>query len=87
MLPKVAWNHGVDLYADRTNRLVVTLELIATQLLTDRMQGTCVNNLNSTNLYETWEIGYNHYHARMGFSLHNTYELITKQVKWHGINV
>jgi transcriptional regulator of met regulon len=86
MLPKVAWNQGVDVYADRTNRLIVTLKLIAIQLLTDQRQGTSVNNLNSTDLYETWKICYNHCHARMGLSLPNTYQLFTTKVKRHGMN-
>jgi hypothetical protein len=62
------------------------MELMATQILTGNMQGTCVNNFTTTDLYDTWKIGYNHYHNRMGMELPNTHELITTRVRQAGMN-
>ena len=83
---EVAWNQGVDVYAQDAERFTATLELMAAQLLSGKMQGTCVNNVTTTDLYDTWEIGYNHYHNRMGMNLPNTYKLITTQVRQRGMN-
>lgn len=83
---EVAWNQGVDVYTPHTERLVAALELMAAQMLTDRMQGTCVNNVTTQDLYDTWEVGYHHYHNRKGLSLPNTQKLITTQVRRNGIN-
>jgi len=83
---EIAWNQGVDVYAEHSDRLVAALELMATQLLTDNMQGTCAKNFATSGLYDTWEIGYNHYHNRMGLSLPNTEKLITTQVRRRGMS-
>lgn len=83
---EVAWNQGVDVYSKHSERFVAALELLATQILTDDMQGTCINNFPTSDLYDTWEIGYNHYHNRMGLSLPNTEKLITTEVRRRGMN-
>ncbi|HBY06814.1 MAG TPA: hypothetical protein DEH22_03160 [Chloroflexi bacterium] len=83
---EVAWNQGVDVYSEHTDRFVAAMELMAAQLLTGDMQGTCANNVTTTDLYDTWEIGYNHYHNRMGLSLPNTEKLITTQVRQRGMS-
>ena len=83
---EVAWNQGVDVYAKHTDRFVAAMELMATQILTGDMQGTCVNNFTTSDLYDTWEVGYNHYHNRMGIELPNTHKLITTRVRQAGMN-
>lgn len=83
---EVAWNQGVDIYAKHSDRFVATMELMSAQILTGDMQGTCVNSFTTTDLYDTWEIGYNHYHNRMGMQLPNTHELITTRVRQAGMN-
>jgi hypothetical protein len=83
---EVAWNQGVDVYAENSDRFVAALELLAAQMLTGDMQGTCVNTFATTDLYDTWEIGYNHYHNRMGLRLPNTEKLITTEVRRRGMN-
>ncbi len=83
---EVAWNQGVDVYAEHSDRFVATMELMATQILTGDMQGTCVNKFTTSDLYDTWEVGYNHYHNRMGIELPNTYKLITTRVRTAGMN-
>ena len=40
---EVTWHQGVDLYTAETERYTAALELMATQLLTGDMQGTCVD--------------------------------------------
>ena len=83
---EVAWNQGVDVYTENSDRFVAALELMATQVLTHDMQGTCANSMTTYDLYDTWEVGYNHYHNRMGLSLPKTHELIITQVRRLGMN-
>ena len=79
---EVAWHQGVDLYKGETERYTAALELLATQLLTGDMQGICANNTAQSNdLYDTWEIGFNHYHNRMGIDLPQTDQLIRNQIR------
>jgi hypothetical protein len=78
---EVAWHQGVDLYTEETERYMATLELLATQLLTGDMQGTCADNTSTEDLYDTWEIAYNHYHNRMGLDLPQTGTLIQTQIR------
>ena len=83
---EVAWNQGVDVYAQHSDRFVAAMELLATQILSGDMQGTCVNKFTTSDLYDTWEVGYNHYHNRMNIELPNTYKLITTRVRTAGMN-
>jgi hypothetical protein len=79
---EAAWHQGIDLYTGETERYAAVLELLATQLLTGDMQGTCANNTAQSNdLYDTWEVGYNHYHNRMGIALPQTDQLIRTQIR------
>jgi hypothetical protein len=57
------------------------MELLATQLLTGSMQGVCGNDISTTDRYDTWEVGYNHYHNRAGVALPNTRKLIMEQIR------
>jgi len=81
---EVAWNQGVDVYTENTKRYTATMELIATQILTGLMQGTCVNNKTTVEYIDTWEIGYNHYHNRKGIVLPNTEKLIKDKIRSQG---
>jgi len=78
---EVAWNQGVDVYTENTKRYTSTMELIATQILTGEMQGTCANNKTSVEYLATWEIGYNHYHNRKGIAMPNTEKLIKDKIR------
>ena len=69
---EIAWHQGVDVYAREEKRYVAALELLALQLNSGNMQGTCTNNVTNGDRYNTFEIGYNHYHNRMGLSLPET---------------
>ncbi|MBT5803472.1 MAG: hypothetical protein HOI20_17935 [Gemmatimonadetes bacterium] len=78
---EVAWHQGVDLYTGESERYTATLELMATQLLTGDMQGTCADNTASKSLFDTWEVAYNHYHNRMGIDLPQTRALIETKIR------
>jgi hypothetical protein len=78
---EVAWHQGVDVYTENRERYTAAMELLATQLLTGSMQGTCGNDTSTPDRYDTWEVGYNHYHNRCGVALPNTRKLIVEQVR------
>ena len=78
---EVAWNQGTDLYATHQARYVAAIELLALQLSSGSMQGTCSDNVATTDLWDTFEVGYNHYHNRKGIDLPNTLKLLTTRVR------
>jgi len=81
---EVAWNQGVDVYGPYTERFTTAMELLAGQLPSGDMQG--VNNVKTVtrSLFDAWEIGYNHYHNRLGIDLPNTEKLILTRVRASG---
>lgn len=83
---EVAWNQGVDVYGQNQERYIAVLELMAKQLLTGSMQNACsVSDIAaSDDLYDTWEVGFNHYHNRMGLELPQTEEIITTKIRSQG---
>jgi len=83
---EVAWHQGVDVYAENTARFTSAMELLATQLQSGDMQGTCLNPTASTDFYNTWEIGYNHYHNRKGIELPATWQLISQKTRARGLS-
>ncbi len=78
---EVAWHQGVDVYSENQQRFTAAMELLATQLLTGSMQGVCCNDIPTADRYNTWEVGYNHYHNRAGVALPNTRKLILEQIR------
>lgn len=78
---EVAYNQGIDLYTAEQPRFVAALELMATQLLTGEMQGTCANDVATADRFDTWEVAYHHYHERKGVSLPQTAALIQQQIR------
>jgi hypothetical protein len=80
---ETAWHQGVDVYTPHQSRMVAAMELQARSFLTDSMLGLCsqYSGAPSTNRYDTWEIGYNHYHNRQGVPLPNTLTLIMTQIR------
>lgn len=78
---EVAWHQGVDVYTENQERYTSAMELMAGQLLTGSMQGMCGDNTASPDRYNTWEVGYNHYHNRVGIMLPNTRKLIVEQIR------
>jgi hypothetical protein len=78
---EVAWHQGVDVYTENQERYTAAMELLARQLLTGSMQGLCTDNTSTPDRYDTWEVGYNHYHNRAGIALPNTRKLIMEQIR------
>lgn len=78
---EIAWHQGVDLYEEVRPRLTASMELLAGQLLAGSMGGVCANDAPSKDRYDSWEIGFNHYHERRGIALPNTARLIETQIR------
>ncbi len=77
---EVAWNQGVDIYSKNQTRYVAALELLASQLLSNEVD-TCKNKLATKSRFNTWEIGYNHYHNRADIALPFTKALIESEIR------
>ncbi len=78
---ETAWHQGVDVYAAERERYTVAMELLALQLTSGSMQGTCASDTPGNTRLNTWEIGYAHYHGRIGIALPNTAQLIASQIR------
>jgi hypothetical protein len=78
---ETAWHQGVDVYTANTRRFTEALELMASQFLTGSMQGTSANDVPSASRFESWEVGYNHYHNRAGLPMTKTGTLIENQIR------
>jgi hypothetical protein len=62
---EIAWHQGVDLYAERGNRLLTGLEFHAKYILGAPVPANlCGGALTRLDPMPTWEIPYNHYHNR-----------------------
>ncbi|PKI17063.1 alginate lyase family protein [Colwellia sp. 12G3] len=77
---EVAWNQGVDVYSENQLRYTEAMELMAKQLLSNDFF-TCQNTQASKNYFNTWEIGFNHYHNRQGIQLPYTQKLIINKIR------
>jgi hypothetical protein len=91
--PEVAWNQCVDLYTAETARFTAALELLANELVTNSYTDVCGTACSPTaDRYDIFEIGYNHYHNRMGIALPNTLQQITNiragtNIQWTSWNL
>jgi hypothetical protein len=56
------------------------MELMAKQFVSGSMQGVSEDDIASESRFDAWQIGYNHYHTRMGRSLPWTKKLIERQI-------
>lgn len=77
---ETAYLQGVDLYAPNQKRMAAAMELMALQLSSKDMQGTCGGAVTGDR-YNTLEIGYNHYHNRKGIAMPETWKEITKELR------
>jgi hypothetical protein len=74
---EVAWNQGDrSVYSENQTRYTTAMELLALQITSGNMQGVCADNKTTASLFDTWTIGYNHYHRRIGLALPNTRKLL-----------
>lgn len=83
---ETAWHQGVDVYTTYQTRMVAVMELMALQCTSGSMQGTCASNTTTGDVYDTWEIGYNHFHTRKGQAMPNTLAMITGKVRSYQSN-
>lgn len=83
---EIAWNQGVDVYARQASRYVAAMELLSQQLLTGDMQGTCTDPAATPNVFDTFEVGFQHFHHRMGMALPHTQRLIIERVRPQGLS-
>jgi len=83
---EIAWNQGVDVYARQASRYVAAMELLSQQLLTGDMQGICTNPLATQRVFDTFEVGFHHFHHRMGLKLPNSQRLIIERVRPSGVS-
>lgn len=83
---EIAWNQGTDVYAPHEKRFTSAMELMARQLLKGDMQGTCSNATTIDMVFDTFEVGFNHYHNRLGHALPYTERLIMERVRPHGVS-
>ncbi|MES1187709.1 MAG: alginate lyase family protein [Myxococcales bacterium] len=78
---ETAWHQGIDVYSSYQPRMIASLELMGLQGSSGSMQGTCANDATSADVYDTWEIGYNHFHVRKGIALPRTWTMISSKVR------
>lgn len=83
---EVAWHQGIDLYAEQRDRSVAAMELLARQLLERSMLGCCGADRDATtgDLYDTFSVGYHHYHHRLGIDLPHTERLLREEIRRRG---
>jgi len=80
-IAEVAWHQGIDLYAENQKRLTDAMELLALQVESGSMQGTCQNDTTTHGVFDTWEVGYHHYHGRKGLKLPFTEKVLKNKVR------
>lgn len=74
---EVAWNQGdASVYDDHQERFVAAMELLAAQVRSGDKQGVCKDPIATRSLFDTWSIGFNHYHRRRGLALPETERLL-----------
>jgi hypothetical protein len=74
---EIAWHQGIDLYAERGNRLLTGLEFHAQYVLGAPVPSNlCGGTLMSTEAMPTWEIPYNHYHNRKKLDMPQTEKVV-----------
>ena len=85
-IAEVAWHQGIDLYTENEKRLTDAMELLAKQVESGDMQGTCKNDTTTNVVFDTWEIGYHHYHGRKGLKLPFTEKVLKNKVRKLGLS-
>jgi hypothetical protein len=74
---EIAWHQGVDLYAERDNRLLTALEFHAKYILGAPVPANlCNGTLNGLPAMPTFEIPYNHYHNRKKLDMPLTEKIV-----------
>ena len=84
---ETAFQQGVDLYQEHSERLRAALEFHAGYLLDQPIPSWLCGGRLQRRLVPTWEIAFNHYHARLGLPMPLSQRLIETRVRSHrGVN-
>jgi hypothetical protein len=76
---ETAYQQGVDLYHENADRLVKGLEFQAQYMMGQQPPSwLCGGKLQLSDI-PTWEIGYNHFHNRLGLALPHSQQFITQK--------
>ncbi len=78
---ETAFQQGLDLYAEHSARLRAAMELHAEYTLGKPVPSWLCGGKLNTRLMPTWEIGYNHFHNRMGIELPQSLKLIEARIR------
>jgi len=78
-----AATQGVDLFGEQQTRLVAAMEFNARWVNGESVPSYVCNGagVDAGTKYPTWELGYNHYHNKMGIAMPNTQQFITNWVR------
>jgi hypothetical protein len=80
-IAEVAYQQGVDLYKDQSERLRAAMEFHADFILGKAAPSNLCGGTLTLSTLPTWEIGYNHFHNRLGLALPLTQKLIETKVR------
>jgi hypothetical protein len=78
---ETAFQQGLDLYKDHSERMRAAMELHANYTLNTPAPSWLCGGKPNTRLMPTWEIGYNHFHDRLGFELPFSLKLIQTRIR------
>jgi hypothetical protein len=82
---EIAWNQGVDLYAQQARRLSAALEFHARYLLGARVPSWLCGGHLDISYQPTFEIGYRHYHQIVHRDLPLTHRLLQTRLRPTGV--
>jgi hypothetical protein len=75
---ETAHHQGVDLYGEQAKRITAALEFHAAFLTGEPVPSWLSGGRLRKSEHPTWEIGYNHYHNRLGMELPFTKKLLAQ---------
>jgi hypothetical protein len=80
-IAEIAYQQGVNLYGEESERLRAAMEFHADFILGKAVPSTLCGGKLTLSTLPTWEIGYNHFHNRLGLALPLTQKLIETKVR------
>lgn len=79
---EIAYKQGIDLYGEEAKRIVAAMEFHANFRLGNPVpEWLCGGKLVLKSQQPTYEIGYNHFHNRLGMPMPLTQQLITTKIR------
>jgi hypothetical protein len=79
---EIAYHQGIDLYSENEQRIMAAMEFQAGPILGNPVSKVLFpNGFVSSDMKPTWEIAYNHFHNRKGYTLPKTDTLIRTKVR------